>query len=404
MTYSIAAPMLYKEVVVNNLSSFFFGADDPIQPHHEDCVVKPTTQSTLCHLTKKNDGTAYKCPRHLHPTNHTDNPTPHSTPTPTAFALYHKQELLAKVEALHFLYASADKYIYAGLDIYGAEPESVLFDQCDTRRYKDVPKCVADLQFAHNPLVNLRRATVGRWLDKAWGENISPSDVLWGIEDGSDLAMAMGKFQHYLAHDIPQIAPRFVCRSATTGPLLSYPHMPDYININVLHNPDLHEYGRNIVVGALNIVHITSTIELPAEQIFDDNLVEIVDSFIEYFEGWKDVFDTDELEATTVKYVIHRDTKYSDDEGSTNSYGDEPDSVLFDCWVSFRQQLDSQAFGLDLEVDLKECFEICWDEEEGDCPACQPDTCHAVYRTPCHDVLGVQEGIAQGGHADAGLS
>ena len=66
MTYFIAAPLLYKEVVLNNLSSFFLGVDDDLQPHHDnDCEEITSRQSRLCHSVVRKDGTPYKCCRHL---------------------------------------------------------------------------------------------------------------------------------------------------------------------------------------------------------------------------------------------------------------------------------------------------------------------------------------------------
>jgi hypothetical protein len=98
MTYSTAAPMMYKEVVVNNFASFFLGVDDPVKEHHQACTSYPSTQTRLCHLVRRKDGKPYNCPRHdiFHQVDDEVDHLPTATPTP--FALYHKQELLTMVE------------------------------------------------------------------------------------------------------------------------------------------------------------------------------------------------------------------------------------------------------------------------------------------------------------------
>lgn len=387
MTYFIAAPLLYKEVVVNNLSSFFLGVDDSVQPHHQACITHPTTQSRLCHLIKRKDGTAYNCPRHK-----SHNDASITSPTaPTTFAVLHKQELLAKVEALHFVYATADKYIYTGLCASGNQGgihQDFFLKKCDTRRYNGVPKCTKDLPSEKTPLVNLKRSTVGRWLDDTWNKNTCSTSVQWGDHDGSDIAIAMGKFEYHTSTDIPQIAPRFICRSTRGGPLNGYPYLSDSIEINTLHNPNYLNYGENLAVSALNIVHIGDDFR-PGKMTFGRRVGWIVDSLIAAFEDWSEYLDTDSVHVTFVRFVFQRfdvdssdeDTDNSEDSEDEDSDNDEEykDKRLLAIWSAFKWELDRAVIDPDLE--LETCWDVCWADEEGDCPACQPDTCHPAYKT-----------------------
>jgi hypothetical protein len=69
MTYSLAAPLLHKEVVVGDFSKFFFGLDNDIldedvsqkQPADLEELLPP--QTFIC-CSVKSGGLAYKCPQH----------------------------------------------------------------------------------------------------------------------------------------------------------------------------------------------------------------------------------------------------------------------------------------------------------------------------------------------------
>jgi hypothetical protein len=55
MTYFIAAPLLYKEVVIGILASFLLGVDDYVKSHHTGCLQIPsTTQTQICGSVKRN--------------------------------------------------------------------------------------------------------------------------------------------------------------------------------------------------------------------------------------------------------------------------------------------------------------------------------------------------------------
>jgi hypothetical protein len=260
MTYSIAAPMLYKEVVVNNLASFFLGVDDPVKEHHQACISYPNTQTRLCHHIKKKDGTMYHCPRHNR-SHQPDHQISTSTPPPFAFPLYHKQELLAMVEAIHIVYASVDKYVYGGIDYdacaSGDDHDFSFSDLCDVRRYKDYPECAKEFSSKNTPLVNLKRATVGRWMSDYW-DSQSPIKPIWQADfHDSESEVDLGEFEDDLADNHPRIHPRFMCRYPNLGPLDRYPSTHGKIEINVLHNPDLDQCCDNLLVGALNISFVS---------------------------------------------------------------------------------------------------------------------------------------------------
>ena len=138
MTYFIAAPLLYKEVVLNNLSSFFLGVDDDLQPHHDnDCEEITTRQSRLCHWVVRKDGSSYKCCRHL-----TDSTALKATKAKPG--IFHKQQLLQLVEGVHLVYSSADLHLFSGIRMedYLQEDGTLdkrLLDHVDLGRYLDVP-------------------------------------------------------------------------------------------------------------------------------------------------------------------------------------------------------------------------------------------------------------------------
>ena len=361
--------MLYKEVVVNNFASFFLGVDDPIREHHHGCTDHPTTQTRLCHLVKKKDGAGYNCPRHHHP-HQIDNQVNHlSDTTPTPFALYHKQELLALVEAIHVVYASPDKHIYKGVDIgrdtLGPIPDALLPDMCDTRRYTDYPDCIKFFPKRDSPLVKLERMSVVRWMGDYWNEHSLVNFDWWEKWDDSDDAWtAFSQFEQGLGLDLPGLGPRFTCRSANLGPLRGYPYSPCDIQVNVLHNPDLDTYGPDLVVGSLNIVYISSTVGRSAEVIFMDEISMIADELVNSFNVWKEYHHPDVVETTCVRFAVHREPPPVRFKASRTQQYDES---LLPMWGTLGQELtDTLGIGQDLSLS----WDVCWADEEGDCPAC----------------------------------
>ena len=375
--------MLYKEVVVNNFASFFLGVDDPVREHHQGCTDHPITQTRLCHLVKKKDGKPYNCPRHENK-DQSDSQTRPSTSSSTRFGFpsYHKQELLAMVEAIHVVYASSDKYVYSGLDIDSSGPSwddhnSSLSDLCDIRRYTDYPACVKGRSSKDTPLVNLKRATVGRWMSDYW-DSPSFGRLIWQNDcDDSDSTIGLGGFEHDLADDYPHLHPRFICRHSSSGPLDRYPSTQGKIEINTLHHPRLDNCWDNLVVGALNLVHIGphNSHDMMGAISFMTSASDIASSISQTFKDWDDRHGAQIVKQTFVRFTICRDTQaLSDGRISKQICGPLLDTIT----SSFRMILGVTSGPT---RDLRSNWDICWADEEGDCPACQPDTCHLAYRT-----------------------
>ena len=252
MTYFIAAPLLYKEVVLNNLASFFLGVDDDLQPHHDDdCEEITTRQSRLCHWIVRKDGTPYKCCRH------------HIDPTAAEFTkakpgIFHKQQLLQLVEGVHLVYSSADLHLFAGIRLEDYLQEDGTLDQrllehVDLGRYLNVPECIKSRQLYY-PLPNLKRLTIGSWLAQRTNVNeVVKSDALF--QRGLPALEVCQQFERLLAKSLYQFTPPLVCHYPCDGFLRLYPAQPGGISVNIIHEAEVDTYAQYLVLGASNIVH-----------------------------------------------------------------------------------------------------------------------------------------------------
>jgi hypothetical protein len=217
--------------------------------------------------------------------------------------------------------------------------------------------------------------TVGRWVGDYWNQH-SRVDSDWWEEwhDANDAWMAFPRFEEYIGLELPEIGPRFVCRYYTLGPLSQFPRLTCNIEVNVLHDPDLLKYGSNLVVGAINIVYIGSLGDDPAEDVFVDHASMIAEGLVDAFEEWTEVYDSDVVAATLVTFAICRE---SPSNVLVVSSQDKDDESTLAMWLTFRRRLhDSLGPGKELSLS----WDVCWADEEGDCPACQPNTCHPNYR------------------------
>lgn len=312
MTYSIAAPRLYKEVVVNSLSSFFLGVDNSVQPYHQDCIVQLSNQSHLCHLMRKRDGTPYICPRHKPQLDTTST----ATPPPTVFALYHKQELLAMVKALHFVYASADQYIYNKINLNGwpqdGEHVSRLIKLCDVQRYEDVTACTKGVTGHFNPLPILKRVSVGRWTeDMHWNMDHIMKHVpsLSGnVEKDTQTASSIIRdFEEHLAASIPPLRPRFMCRHYGRGPLAIYPgNIPGDVELNILHDLCYTKYYACLVPGTFNIIRIGSDPHFSAIDLIENIHVYVASRLYFLVLEWSESYSPDIIGKTFIRFVLDR--------------------------------------------------------------------------------------------------
>jgi hypothetical protein len=377
MTYSIAAPLLYKEVVVKNLTRFFLGVDDPARPHHPSCITHRSIQPHLCHQLRKKDGSPYICYRHRD----------YLVPT-TAFAFHHKRELLAKVEALHFC-PWADEDICDDIDSADSTDSTDSTDclsedgehvapakVCDCQRHEVVPECTKDVMGLINPLPALKRASVDRWTkDAHWTmnhilDNI-PTICRISETDPTTISSVCRAFEDRLTDNIPRIRCRFLCRHIGDGPSPIYPcEIPGDVELNILHDLDFDEFYAHLVVGATNIVPIVSKDHITAIGWIEEMYVTIAIDLSCIVEYWTDLYTLDVIGRTFIRYVVERDE---------NDHRPEAVNDLTRGMVQILEQTLASFFTVprDLEVGL----DVCWADEEGDCPACQPDTCHPAYKT-----------------------
>jgi hypothetical protein len=265
------------------------------------------------------------------------------------------------VEAIHIVYASVDKYVYGGINhdacASGDDHDFSLSDLCDVRRYKDYPECVRGFPSKNTPLVKLKRATVGRWMSDYWDSEVD-----------------LGEFEDDLADNYPCIHPRFMCRYPGLGPLDRYPSVRGKIEINVLHDPELDKCCDNLVMGALNIVYVGIVPQDAGEGAtrFIPSVLDVASSLSDTFKEWDDLHDAQVIKKTFVRFTIKRDKRVS------GVLRREFSDLLKATNIYFGAMLDEITGP---ERNLRSNWDICWADEEGDCPACQPDTCHPAYRT-----------------------
>ena len=369
MTYYIAAPLLYKEVVVNNLSSFFFGVDEPVRPYHTNCITHGIIQPNLCHIMRKQDGTPYMCNQHKH----------HHEPT-YPLPVHHKQELLAKVEALHFLNQSANEGIYDDDDditSYQSPGEEQVLQAkfCDCPRYEDLPERKKDVTGHINPLPALRRASVGGWTEVAiWNMN-HITDIMTSKSRllGTDPTTASSRcrdFEKRLRANFPPFRCRFFCRHDSPEPLPTYLYdVPGDIEINIIHDMDF-DYDGPLVAGALNIIHVMSENHFMGIDWIGRMYRSVASELHLTMLNWTDFYSPDVIGRTFIRFVLERHDVENNVQGVDDFMGQVKNL--------FNQQLASLSA---LPGDLKLKLDVCWADEEGDCPACQPDTCHPAYKT-----------------------
>jgi hypothetical protein len=110
-----------------------------------------------------------------------------------------------------------------------------------------------------------------------------------------------------------------------------------------------------------------------------DNFVEsssaIASSFSETFQNWNDSHDAQLAKQTFVRFAIHRDEQLCLPEDICKQ--------LCEPLLTALNLMFGSTLGLVTgpTMDLSLNWDICWADEEGNCPACQPETCHPAYRT-----------------------
>ena len=188
MTYSLAAPLLYKEVVVDDFSKFFFGRDKAErqkQPSHSEELLPGQTR-ICCSISR--GVRPYYCLRH---------PPPVSDPEVT---IYTKEQLLELVQVMYLVYTPQDT-----VELSKARPDDFddgqdllhhLDEVVDLRRYTDIPN---PIQSPDTLFPKLDRLVAGSWCVFDWCRpDDSVSDQIYG------------EFETTLAKRMIQITPPYV--------------------------------------------------------------------------------------------------------------------------------------------------------------------------------------------------
>jgi hypothetical protein len=384
LTYFIAAPLLYKEVVVNNLASFFLGIDDRVQSHHAGCSEVQSTQTNICHAVIKMDGSRHKCCRHPLSSSEDDKDLDASEP-----GIFHKQQLLQMVEAVHFVYSSANRHMYGNIRLEdyvngdGTLDEEVL-KLVDVGRYLNVPDCIKTGELG-NPLPNLERLTVASWLRKKIDINamVNTTTMCW---PGSPTLKAYEIFERLLASRMYQFTAPFVCHHPCRGYLAQYPAPTPMICVNVIHEATPVNFETYLQLGAENLIHFENRFRGEYPIVWFGNDVSLVASELaqvvtRWVESYTDRIQ--ELSFTRLTFVVARpiDQYYST---MTDREKAESEREIRDLKESFKEELESYDLS---EHWTNSNWDIVWEECEPACPACSYEwtdlELYGVYlRTP----------------------
>jgi hypothetical protein len=145
---------------------------------------------------------------------------------------------------------------------------------------------------------------------------------------------------------------------------------PGDVELNILHDLDFDEYYAHLVVGTTNIVPIVSKDHITALDWIEEMYVTIAIDLSCIVEYWTDLYTPDVIGRTFIRYVVERDE---------NDHRPEAVNTLTRGMVQILDQ--TLASFSTVPRDLRVGLDVCWADEEGDCPACQPDTCHPAYKT-----------------------
>jgi hypothetical protein len=392
VTYFIAAPLLYKEVVVNNLASFFLGIDDKVQSHHAGCSDVQSTQTNISQVVIKKDSSRYKCCRHPLSFSKDDKDLDASE-----HGIFHKQQLLQMVEAVHFVYSSADRHMYGDTRLEdhvngdGTLDEKVL-KLVDVGRYLNIPECIKTGELG-NPLPNLERLTVASWLRKKIDINaiVNTTTSCW---PGSPTLRAYELFEQLLASRMYQFAAPFVCHYPCRGYLAQYPAPTPITCVNVIHEANPVTFGTYLQLGASNLVHFEDQFQGEHPFVWFSRDVSLVASeFAQVILRWikSCTARMQALSYTTITFVISR--PYDQDFMTmTDREIAEDETEIEELREIFKEELESYDFPDDWRDDT---WNIVWEECEPPCPACSYEwTDHELYdmylRSPSPSVSDIE--------------
>jgi hypothetical protein len=373
MTYFIAAPLLYKEVVLNNLAIFFLGVDDDLQPHHFDCQQITTTtrtrQTRLCHSIVRKDGTPYKCCRHLAKSD--IQPIKPGSES----GIFHKQQLLQLVQGVHFVYSSADVHLFAGITMedYLMEDGTLdkrIFEQIDLGRHMNVPECIKSRELYH-PLPNLKRLTIASWLAQRTNVNeVVKSDALF--QRGLPALEVCQQFERQLASLMYQFTPPFVCHYPCDGFLRQYPAQPGGICVNTIHEAEADTYAQYLVIGAQNLVHFEDVfVHALPQDWFEDEIGMIAWKLVETVNQWyKSRSGRRFARHTDVWFVVHR-SRFEGYSEKTKEEEMEDKEIIEELKIKMKEAIAGmETLPEDWSDDI---WDIEWAEDQPACPACCPE-------------------------------
>jgi hypothetical protein len=293
--------------------------------------------------------------------------------------IFHKQQLLQMVEAVHFVYSSADRHMYGDIrledyvDEDGALDEKVL-ELVDVGRYLNVPECIKTI----DPLPNLVCATVASWLRKNIDINaiVNTTISCW---PGSPTLKAYELFERLLASRMYQITAPFVCHYPCRGYLAQYPGPTPMICVNAIHEATPVNFGTYLQLGAENLIHFENRFREEYPIVWFNHDVSLVASelariVIQWVESYTDRLV--EFLFTRFIFVIARpfDQYYST---MTDMEKAESETEIRDLKEMFKDELESY----DLSEHWSDSnWDIIWEECDPPCPACAYEcTDHELY-------------------------
>jgi hypothetical protein len=281
------------------------------------------------------------------------------------------------VEAVHFVYSSADRHMCGSVQIedfidQNGKLEEEILQLVDVGRYLNVPDSIKADHFSFS-LPNLKRLVVGGWLGESANVNavVKTKSSSWlGIRD----AETYRPFERYLIRAMYQFAAPFVCQYPCNGFLANYPapFTPLRTCVNTIHEADLSSYGSRLVLGADNIVRLDDVyVYMKPIARFEYDMSIAASQLVEAVNRWHDSSSgpiQDNLTFTKVIFVICRSRE--------KNYGDMTDEEIKradDDVEDLQEDFGEQLAGLEsLPGDWSDdIWSIVWEEDVPACPACE---------------------------------
>lgn len=368
MTYHITAPLLYSEIVVQNMSALFHGIDDTVQPHHQQCAQTTEKQTRICNHITRGHGQKYHCSRHPQQTAHHTSRLPNGHHPST---LYHKQELLAMTKVIHLVYSLEDERVYDEIYREAGDAQIAAIEEMHTQfgpdRYTGASGLTTYLPAEVSIAPKLERMTLGSWMMDSWNARYAYWRPLGDATRLFDLHINEG----YLALMMYPFEPRYLCRYSSNGPFARYLAVDNsfpLVRHNVIHNAMIGSYGLSLVPGCYNVVHFTNIPGITAIDEFTSNIEIAFRELRQAVRTWSDeCVDQDVIGATWVCYCIERPHESSHVVHDLVTVGSTNDEVI-EAAGMFLSQLE--ACDDELLEGWEWMFAVVWGNTQGCCKAC----------------------------------